>query len=429
MKVFLLGGGGREHALGWKLAQSDKVTELYFLPGNAGTSELGLNIEGNPADAEAVLQKAEEYKPGLIVVGPEAPLFEGIVDRLEAEGFCVFGPNRKAAMLEQEKTFAKEFLNRHEIPTAFFKAFSEVAAARRYIEGRDSALVVKASGPASGKGVIVCDAPQEALAAVDQMMVERKFGKAGEQVVIEERLEGEELSVLVLTDGERFVEFPASQDHKPIGEGDTGQNTGGMGAYAPAPLADSALKERIRNQIIRPVLAGLTKDGLQYRGVLYIGLMITPDGPKVLEFNCRFGDPETQPLMLLMDEDLLPLLLDTAKGTLAQTRSVAARQGSSVCVVAASQGYPGSYQKGFEIILDKADNENLVCFHAGTTVKDGKLITSGGRVLGVTAFASDLREAKMRAYERLVGKRVYFEGIYFRGDIADKGIRRLDGKV
>jgi phosphoribosylamine--glycine ligase len=427
MKVFVLGGGGREHALGWKLAQSPKVNELFFLPGNAATAKLGQNLTIAPDDVDAVADACKQGKPDLVVIGPEAPLFAGVSDRLAAQGFCVFGPSREAAMLEREKVFAKNFLRRHSIPTAAFKIFDDVAAARRYVEGKDSGLVIKASGPALGKGVIVCANPAEALVAVDEMMVERKFGDAGNQVVVEERLEGEEASIHVLTDGEHYVSFPPSQDHKPVGEGDTGTNTGGMGAYAPAPIVDAALAKKIDERIVQPVLKGLKKDGVDYRGALYIGLMITADGLKVLEFNCRFGDPETQPLMLLTDEDLFDLLVDTARGKLAKTREIKVRQGSALCVVAASGGYPGAYQKGATIKLDAEENADFVCFHAGTKEGDGELLTSGGRVLGVTAFAQSLKQAKERAYAPLDAKEIHFDGIYFRRDIGDKGIKRLEG--
>ena len=424
MKVAVLGGGGREHSLGYKLAESADVGKLFFLPGNAGTARLGENLPISPTDIAAVLKAAGGHKPDLVVVGPEGPLFAGITDLLIQEGFLVFGPSRKAAMLEQEKAFAKEFMQRHRIPTASFKVFTDIASAKRYVEGKDSPLVVKASGPALGKGVIVCSTPQEALAAVDKMMVERRFGRAGERVVVEERLVGEEVSILILTDGINYISFPPSQDHKPIGEGDTGPNTGGMGAYAPAPLVDAALAERIEKEIIQRVLDGLRDEDIRYQGVLYMGLMVTQGGPKVLEFNCRFGDPENQPLMMLTDEDLLGLLMDTARGKL-RTRRIKTRPGSALCVVAASGGYPGSYEKEKEIRLDVEENSDLVCFHAGTRAQDGKLLTSGGRVLGVTAFASDLKEAKERAYAPLEQKKIYFDGIYFRRDIGEKGIRRL----
>jgi len=410
--------------LGYKLAESADVGELFFLPGNAGTARLGRNLPVSPTDIDAVLAAAGGHKPDLVVVGPEAPLFAGISDLLTREGFLVFGPSKKAAVLEQEKAFAKEFMQRHHIPTASFKVFTDIASAKRYVEGKDSPLVVKASGPALGKGVIVCSTPEEALAAVDKMMVERRFGSAGERVVVEERLAGEEVSILILTDGINYISFPPVQDHKPIGERDTGPNTGGMGAYAPAPLVDAALAERIEKEIIQPVLDGLRDEDIRYQGVLYMGLMVTQEGPKVLEFNCRFGDPENQPLMMLTDEDLLGLLMDTARGRL-RTRRVKTRPGSALCVVAASGGYPGSYEKGKRIRLDVEENSDLVCFHAGTRAQDGKLLTSGGRVLGVTAFASDLKEAKERAYAPLEHKKIYFDGIYFRRDIGDKGIRRL----
>ncbi len=424
MKVFILGGGGREHALGWKLAQSDKVEKLYFLPGNAGTAEIGTNLDISPVDISAILAKAKELKPELIVVGPEAPLFEGISDKLSAEGFRVFGVSQKAAMLEAEKSYAKEFLKRHSIPTAAFKIFTEPQAAIDYVKSTDGSLVIKASGPALGKGVILTNTVDEAITVIQDIMVEKHFGNAGSSIVIEEKLFGEEVSILFLTNGLHYVSFPPSQDHKQIGEGDTGLNTGGMGAYAPAPLVDARLLEIIEDSIIQPVLEGLQKERISYKGVMYIGLMITADGPKVLEFNCRFGDPETQPLMLLTDEDLAELFLDTTRGNIS-TRRVKTRPGCALCVIAASEGYPASYQKGKQITMEFEQTDNLVCFHAGTRIKESKLLTSGGRVLGITAFAEDLKQAKQQAYRPLEKGKITFDGIYYRHDIGDKGIERI----
>lgn len=407
------------------MARSPEVKELFFLPGSPGTAKLGTNLAIAPTETESVLAAAQEYKPDLVVIGPEAPLFAGVSDSLRAEGFLVFGPSRKGAMLEEEKTFSKRFMVRHEIPTAEFEIFDDFSAAQSYVEGKNSPLVVKASGPALGKGVMVCRTKEEALDAVEETMVRRVFSKAGDQVVIEECLEGEEVSLLVLTDGKNHLTFPAAQDHKPIGDGDQGPNTGGMGAYAPAPLVDNALSLEIEREIVMPILDGLKDEDIEYRGVLYLGLMITSFGPRVLEFNCRFGDPETQPLMLLMAEDLAPLLVDAARGEL-KTRTVRTREGSSVCVVVASQGYPGSYRKGKRIKLDVEEDDDFVCFHAGTREEEGHLVTAGGRVLGVTAYAPTLPKAKERAYRPLDEARIDFEGIYFRKDIGDKGIRRLD---
>lgn len=424
----MLGGGGREHALGWKLARSPEVRELFFLPGNPGTATLGTNLPIAPTEIPKVLDSAIEHSVDLVVVGPEAPLFAGVSDALSASGFLVFGPSRKGAMLEEEKPFAKRFMVRHEIPTASFEIFNEASSALGYVESMNKPLVVKASGPALGKGVTVCRTQEEAIQAVTDAMINRTFSTAGDQVVIEECLEGEEASVLVLTDGNNYVTFPAAQDHKPIWDGDHGPNTGGMGAYAPAPLVSGNLSDIIEREIIRKILDGLRDEDIEYRGVLYLGLMITSSGPKVLEFNCRFGDPETQPLMLLMAEDLAPLLADTARGKL-NKRKVLIRDGASLCVVTASEGYPGPYKKGKRINLDVEESEDFVCFHAGTRKEDAHLVTAGGRVLGVTAFASTLPEAKECAYKPLVEERINYEGMYFRKDIGDKGIRRLDESV
>lgn len=425
MRVLILGGGGREHALGWKLRESPRVNEIYFLPGNAGTSRIGVNLEGDPCDARKVLETAKIHKPDLVVVGSEAPLFKGVSDALSSEGFVVFGPGRKASMLEQEKAFAKDFMERHNVPTAGFRIFEDYESAEEFIRDSDGNLVIKASGPALGKGVVVCRTRDEALRAIREMMIDKVFGESGNRIVIEERLEGEEVSIIILTDGVHYASFPPAQDHKAVGDGDRGPNTGGMGAYAPAPIVDSVLLERIEDEIIAPTLKGLELDRIAYRGVLYFGLMITAGGPKVLEYNCRFGDPETQPLMLLTDEDLYELLRETARGNLRDSR-VKTRPGSALCVVAAASGYPGAYQKGREITLDVEENRDLAVFHAGTAFRNDCLVTAGGRVLGVTAFAGDIDEAKRRAYEPLDEGEIRFDGIYFRRDIGDKGIRRLD---
>lgn len=426
MKVFVLGSGGREHALGWKLAQSKKVKDIFFLPGNAGTSRLGTNIKIDPSDAQAVLSLAETQKPDLIVVGPEAPLYAGVSDALTDKGFLVFGPSKKAAMLEKEKTFAKGFMARYGVPTARYVKFDSAQDAKAYIKASDGFLVVKASGPALGKGVAVCHSREEALRAAEEMMVEKVYGESGSNIVVEELLEGEEISVLVLTDGDHSVTFPPAQDHKRIFDNDRGPNTGGMGAYAPAPVADSDVLIDIKQRIIAPTLKALKEEGIQYRGVLYFGLMLTKDGPKVLEFNCRFGDPETQPLMMLMDEDIVPLLVDTANGNLGESRPVKVRKGCSLCVVAAASGYPGAYKKGDRIRLDVKEDRDFAVFHAGTSQSYGETITSGGRVLGVTGFSGSVREAKEKVYAPLLEGRISFDGIYFRRDIGDKGIRRLD---
>ncbi len=396
-----------------------------FLPGNAGTLTIGLNLAGDPGDAKNVVDLAKEYKPDLVVVGSEIPLFHGVPEALSSEGFLVFGPGRKASMLEQEKAFAKDFMKRHGIPTAEYRTFDDYRTAADYIEQTNGNLVIKASGPALGKGVVVCSSRDESLRAASEMMVDKTFGESGSRIVIEERLEGEEVSMLILTDGINYASFPPAQDHKTVWDDDKGPNTGGMGAYAPAPVVDSLLLERIEDEIIAPTLSGLQADRIPYRGVIYFGLMITSEGPMVLEYNCRFGDPETQVLMMLTDEDFFELLRETARGNLS-ARRVKTRPGSALCVVAAAAGYPGPYEKGKAIKLEVEESRDLAIFHAGTTLKDGTLLTAGGRVLAVTAFAGDIDEAKEKAYEPLADGRVQFEGIHYRTDIGDKGIRRLD---
>jgi len=419
--VLVIGEGGREHALCWKLAASPHVAEVFCAPGNGGTGAVAINVPVASSDIDALLAFARDNEIDLTVVGPEVPLVAGIVDRFQAAGLGVFGPTAAAARLEGSKAFAKAFMARHGIPTAAYAAFTVLEQALAYIGEQGAPIVVKASGLAAGKGVIVAQSLVEAEAAVRAIMAERAFGDAGAQVVIEECLVGEECSVLAITDGDALFTLPAAQDHKAIGEGDTGPNTGGMGAYCPAPLLTPALAERVEREILRPVVDGMRSEGAPLAGVLYAGLMIVRGEPYVLEFNCRFGDPECQPLMANLDNDLYEVLAAAVAGTLADHRPVA-RAGAALTVVMASEGYPGSYPKGREITGIEAAEEapDTLVFHAGTRAEGERILTSGGRVLGVTGLGTTLAEAQARAYAAC--EEIHFTGAYYRRDIGAKAL-------
>lgn len=422
MKVLVVGGGGREHALCWKLSQSPKVKGLFCAPGNAGIGEIAHLVDISPDDLQGLLRFAKEEGIDLTVVGPEAPLVQGIADLFEAEGLRVFGPTKAAAEIEGSKAFAKEFMRRHGIPTAPFEVFDDPDAAKDWIRRAGKPLVVKASGLAAGKGTIVCDRVEEALGAVEEIMVKRAFGDAGSKVVVEERLYGQEVSFMAFCDGENILPMSSSQDHKRLLDGDEGPNTGGMGAYSPVPFVDDALERRIIEEIVVPTVRGLKAEGRPYRGVLYAGLMIDPSGnPWVLEFNCRFGDPEAQALLVRMEGDLLEAMLACLEGRLPEV-SLRWDPRPAVCVVMASKGYPGPYEKGKEIRgVEEAEKlEDVWVFHAGTRREGGRLLTAGGRVLGVTAKGRDLREAISRAYEAV--ERIHWEGVHYRRDIGKKGL-------
>ncbi|QXD15968.1 phosphoribosylamine--glycine ligase [Rhodocaloribacter litoris] len=427
MRILIVGSGGREHALAWGLAQSPERPELYIAPGNAGTETLGENVPVAADDLDGLLALARERRVDLVVVGPEQPLVAGLVDRLEAAGVPVVGPTAAAARLEGSKAFAKAFMQRHGIPTAAHRTFTarDYDAAVAYLDAVGAPVVVKASGLAAGKGAVVCSTRPEARAALDAMLREGRFGAAGDEVVIEEYMQGEEASVFALTDGTDYVLLAPAQDHKRIGEGDTGPNTGGMGAYAPAPVVTEAVLARVRREIVEPTLRGMAAEGHPYRGILYVGLMITEDGPKVVEYNCRLGDPEAQVVIPLLAGDLAVLFDRLARGRLREV-NVALRPAAAACVVLASQGYPGTYQKGFVIEgLDEAGAlDDVLVLHAGTRRrKDGAVVTAGGRVLAVTALAPDLAGALEKAY-RGAGL-IRFEGKYYRRDIGRKGLLRL----
>ncbi len=422
MKVLVVGGGGREHALVWKLAQSPKVTEIFCAPGNPGMKELAKLVDISAEDIPGLLAFAKKEGIDLTVVGPEAPLVAGLTDVFEAEGLLVAGPSAYAAQLEGSKSFAKELMYWNRVPTADYKVFDDPEAAKQYVRQAGRKLVVKADGLAAGKGVLLCKDTAEAEAAIDQIMVERAFGSAGDKVVIEEWLEGEEASFLVFTDGNTIIAMPSSQDHKAIGEGDTGPNTGGMGAYSPAPVVTKKVQEMAQWWICQPIIEALAKKGHPYKGILYAGLMINDKGdPSVLEFNVRFGDPECQPLLMRLESDLFDILYKLAQGKLHEAE-VAWSEEPTVCVVLASEGYPGSYEKGKPIrgLEEAAKVPGVVVFHAGTAEKEDQIVTAGGRVLGVTAKGRSLGEAVDRAYE--AAALIEWDGKYLRRDIAHRAL-------
>jgi phosphoribosylamine--glycine ligase len=427
MNVLVVGGGGREHALAWKIAQSSRVSQVFVAPGNAGTAnepELPIkNVDIADTDVAALLKFAKQNAIGLAVIGPEAPLALGISDTFNTAGIRVFGPSKQSAELEASKVFCKNLLRNADVPTADFRTFRDATSARSYLADReDLPMVVKADGLAAGKGVFVCANREEALAAVDRLTTGNEFGLAGNQLVIEERLNGQEASVLAITDGQTIVTLPAAQDHKPAYDGDKGPNTGGMGAYSPTPLVDDKLMRSVEEKVLVPTIHQLKRMRKPFKGVLYAGLMITKQGLKVLEYNVRFGDPECQPLMMRLQSDLVDMLMATADGRLAEAAPLKWDPRPAVCVVMASEGYPGSYTKGHVIRgLDKAaEVVDAKVFHAGTQVRDGQVVTAGGRVLGVTALGSSIAAAKLQAYTAV--KCIRWDGAWCRKDISDKAL-------
>lgn len=426
MRILIIGGGGREHALAWALANSR--SELFIAPGNAGTEALGQNVPIGPGDVADLVKFASRERIDLTVVGPEVPLVNGVSDAFEASRLPIVGPSARAAAIEGSKAFAKDFMLRNNIPTAAYRTFTsdQYAEACEYVQRQGSPIVVKASGLAAGKGAIVCATLGEARDALDRVMRSQDFGAAGEEVVVESFMEGEEASIFAVTDGEEYVLLAPAQDHKRIGEGDTGPNTGGMGAYAPAPIVTSELLDEACKQIIEPTLSGLAREGRLFKGFLYAGLMVTDEGPKVVEFNCRLGDPEAQVVIPLLDADWTETLLAVAQGRLGNHR-VALGGNTAACVVMASEGYPGKYEKGLPVTGLKAAEEvsGAVIFHAGTRSSGaGQVVTAGGRVLGVTAVRADLRSALEGAYE--AAGRIHFEGAQYRRDIGRKGLARIE---
>lgn len=424
MKVLVVGGGGREHALAWKIAQSKNVEIVYVAPGNAGTEieKKLINVPIETGDIKTLAKFATEKSIDLTVIGPEGPLVNGIVDFFQEQGLKCFGPTQQAAQLEGSKTFTKQFLQRNEIPTAEFESFTDLKLALDYLESIDFPTVIKADGLAAGKGVIIAQSLGKAQAAVTDMLEGNRFGNAGHRVVVEEFLQGEEVSFICMVDGSDILVMASSQDHKAAYDGDTGPNTGGMGAYSPAPLVDQDMHKKIMDQVMRPTVVALSAEEIPYIGFLYAGLMIGKDRiPKVLEYNCRFGDPETQPIMMRLQSDLAELCLAAIDGTL-EAHSVKWNPLPSLGVVVAAEGYPGSYEKGHEIKgLPQDDDQETKVFHAGTQVVDGKITTTGGRVLCVTALGDTIAQAQAKVYE--VTKSIYWQGSWYRGDIGHRAIK------
>jgi phosphoribosylamine--glycine ligase len=418
MKILVIGGGGREHALSWRIRQSPLVTQVFCAPGNAGIGQDVINVALN--DQAEIILFCKKENIGLVVIGPEVPLIEGLADELNANQIPVFGPSAVAAQLEGSKGFTKDLCRKYNIPTAAYERFTEAAPAKAYIKKMGAPIVVKADGLAAGKGVIVAMDEAEALAAIDEMLG-GKFGDAGASVVIEEFMEGEEVSFFALTDGTNAVEFGSAQDHKRVGEGDTGPNTGGMGTYTPAPVMSDQLRKQVMDTIIMPTVNAMAKEGMPYKGVLFAGLMLTKTGPKLLEYNARFGDPETQSLMMRLESDLVPALLAVAKGNLG-TPDIRFKKQAALCVVMAANGYPGVYEKGSVIGgLDKvAAMPGVKVFHAGTGSKDGHIIATGGRVLGVTALGDTIADAQKNAYKAV--DTLNWPGGFCRRDIGKKAI-------
>ncbi|MFP3896653.1 MAG: phosphoribosylamine--glycine ligase [Anaerolineales bacterium] len=419
MKVLVVGSGGREHTLVWALDRSPQTVEIQIAPGNGGTSQLATNVPIAADDIPALVYHAEEEGVDLVVVGPEVPLSLGLTDAMQDSGIRVFGPTKRAARIESSKAYSKDFMRDHNIPTAPYAIFEDYDRARAYLQEHPAPIVVKASGLAAGKGSIVCQTDEEALQALDEIMRERAFGEAGDLVVIEECLEGEEVSVLAFSDGQTVAPMVLAQDHKSAYDGDRGPNTGGMGCYAPAPLLDEVMLERVIDEVLQPTVDGLRRMGTPYMGVLYAGLVLSDGGFQVLEFNCRFGDPEAQVILPLLENDLVSVLEACIDGTLDEVE-LRWSDKTCVCVVMASGGYPVEYETGYEIEGLEEDLPNTFVFHAGTRCEDGRVLTAGGRVLGVTAWDDDLQSAVERAYAR--ADLIHWPNAMMRRDIGAKGL-------
>jgi phosphoribosylamine--glycine ligase len=426
MKVLLIGGGGREHAMAWRLAASPRVTRLFVAPGNPGTAPLAENVPIPVSNLDGIEKFARKNDVEFVVIGPEDPLAAGLADRLIAAGIKVFGPSQEAARLESDKWFAKEIMRQQAIPTAEARSFTDPAAAEEYLRVRDEPCVIKASGLAKGKGVTVCARTSDALDAVDRIMRKKEFGAAGGRVVIEEMLHGPECSILAFVDRKNIYVMESSQDHKPVDDGDTGPMTGGMGAYSPTPVVTEKLLTQIEREILVPTVDGMIREGIDYKGVLYAGLMLTSAGPKVLEFNCRFGDPETQPLMMRLKSDLLEVMLAVAEGRLDQVE-LKWDPRPSLSVVATSRGYPGKYMTGAPItgITDADGMADVKVFHSGTRFDGTHVVTDGGRVLSVTAIGNTIQQAQKRAYEAM--SKIQFEGMHYRRDIGHWAVSGREG--
>jgi phosphoribosylamine--glycine ligase len=423
MKVLVIGSGGREHALVWKLRQSPRVSQVYCAPGNGGIAEEAECLPADVKSIDSLVTVANQVSPDLTIVGPELPLALGVVDEFNRRGWHIFGPSKAAAQLESSKSFAKEFLQRHHIPTAHFAICDSIDDVHEALPHFHAPVVVKADGLAAGKGVVICKTKEESASAAAEMFSGKTLGGAGRRVVLEECLTGDELSFLVLSDGERVAPLVAAQDHKRIGDGDTGPNTGGMGAYSTPNIVDGQMTQWLLQHIARPVVAGMKAEGAEYKGILYCGLMMTARGPMVLEFNCRFGDPETQPILMRLESDLVEALEASIEGRVSEGDFRWSRD-ASVCVAISSGGYPGTFEVGKKILglEDAAKVAGVKVFHAGTTRHDGAFFTAGGRVLGVTARASDLKTAVDRVYA--AASKIGFEGAYYRKDIAAKAGKR-----
>ncbi|MFA6017146.1 MAG: phosphoribosylamine--glycine ligase [Patescibacteria group bacterium] len=422
MKILIIGSGGREHALGWKIKQSPLVDKIYFAPGNPGTKQIGENISIAVTDIDKLLKFAKDKKIDLTVVGPETPLVLGIVDEFKKEKLKIFGPSKKASQIEGSKTFAKELMKKYKIPTAKYFTFNKFDEAKKYLQHAKYPQVIKADGLSLGKGVSICKNRKEAESFLKQLMVDKIFGESGNKIIIEECLYGQEISFMVITDGKDFLSFLPSQDHKRLVENNQGPNTGGMGAYTPVPFLDKKLIKQIEKEIVAPTIKAMVKEGCIYQGILYPGLILTREGPKVLEYNCRFGDPETQPLMTQLESDLVEILLAQQKNKL-KNKELVFKKGFSVGVVLASAGYPGEYKKGDQIHgIEKIKDNNVQIFQAGTKEVDKKTITNGGRVLSVAATGSTLEETIKKAYQYIGKKAVYFKGMQYRKDIGKNGL-------
>ena len=415
MKILLIGSGGREHALAWKLAQSPKVSKLFCAPGNAGTAQIADNVAINADDIPSLLNFAKQEKIDLTMVGPEAPLVLGIVDEFEKAGLKIFGPNKAAAILEGSKVFSKELMKKYGIPSAKFEAFKDASAAKAYAKKLGAPCVVKADGLAAGKGVIICQTVADAEHAIDRILKDKEFGQAGNELIVEEFLEGEEASILAFTDGKTVIPMVTSQDHKRVNDNDEGPNTGGMGAYSPAPVVTPELMKKIEKDVLQATVDAMAKEGRPYKGVLYAGLMLTKDGPKVLEYNCRFGDPETQVVIPRMKTDLFEVLWSL------QPIEWDARP--AVCIVLAAGGYPGKYEKDIPIegLESAREEDDVIVFHAGTKEKDGKIVTAGGRVLGVVGLGDDIKGAIDRAYTAV--ELIHFKDMHYRKDIGKRALK------
>jgi phosphoribosylamine--glycine ligase len=422
MKVLVIGSGGREHALVWKLRQSSRVSKIYCMPGNGGIAQEAECVPADQKSVESLVAVADQFKPDLTVVGPELPLQMGVVDEFSRRGWPVFGPTKAAAQLESSKAFAKQFLQRHHIPTAHYAICTSNSEVKNGLSRFSAPVVVKADGLAAGKGVVICKTKDEATTVAGEMLSGKMVGEAGMRVVVEECLQGDEISFLVLSDGERVAALVAAQDHKRVGDGDTGPNTGGMGAYSFHGLLDEQMTNWLLQHVARPTVAGMKAEGMEYKGILYCGLMMTARGPMVLEFNCRFGDPETQPILMRMESDLVEAIEASIEGRVSDG-DFRWSQDASACVVIASGGYPGTIEVGKKITgIEEADKiEGVKVFHAGTSARDGAYYTSGGRVLGATARAPDLNLAVERAYEAV--DKIRFNGAHWRKDIAARALK------